>query len=1537
MATAGSAGGGSGRVVSGVRVGVGYVEIRPKAVTGEFTKLRTQMTADMRGVGQGMGEAIGRALESALNAAMRRVAAALRTQMAEAGRGAGQRAGAEFARAFNAELRSVERQLGRFATRLEVIASRSARVFSRAYGRQVGGAIQSMGRAAERVHERVGDSAEAAAQRIGGAFRLQYTRAGAAAVAAGQLGRESHESMRRASADATRGIVGDHARVTQSARVQSRLARQAWVQSYRGAARTAGRMLTSGLTAAHGQAVASARAIGNNAGRAFAVGTAAGTAAAAPQVAQAARVSMLRPIAVGMASVGQTMGQDLAASLRRSLAAMATGVRAQTTQAGTRVATAFQSAWTSQLTRGLLGDLRLISAAVRNTLVSPMVTSVVGGFAAIRNSPNLRGIVGDIRLISTALANSAAGVARPYLNAFGSVRNGLTSVFAPIASTISGHVATAANYVTSRLVPTFQYARTFAASSSAAAGQALAQNVGAGARTAGNTVTTSAQTSGAALASTMQRTSQQAATALSQNTARGATAFRNSMSSAFGYVGNALTAEMHRISNTAIQTGQILNSSITQPFLRLTEAAVKMGTGMGDELVSLQRRMLGMGISTERSGQAIKELNDFAAKTPYTFKDMAEAMPKFLDSGFGLERAKTILMQFSDYAASIGVTNASKYARALKGLTDVITMGVVKTQDMNQMSQNGVNAWQALADKMGVSIGELRKRLANGEQIASQTLLDALAPKFAKASGAAVTASNTITGAWDNMKEKLRQTFADMFVSMNTQGEYVYTPLAVRMQRLIELVDRLAELALPLFISALTKIVPIAEVAAEALGNALEWLRDAPGWVQDLATGLAFLGPVMMIAGTAGKLLAGALGLIVANPVVAAVLAVAAALVILYRNSEEFREIVQSAWSTARDVVSTAWTDYLRPAMRGVSDWWGDSGRPAVSAMRSAMSDAWGSMSRAASTAWTNHLRPAMQGLASWWSDSGRSSLAGVPDATVRAWNSMGEAVSSAWTGQIQPALTGIYDFTVNRLTPAMVQFWDQWIRPVVDAVIPVLIGAWETVLRPTLGTLAELLTTVVVPAMQLTWDIASFAFGGIAAVVSVAWTTAIQPTLSALAEFLGSYVIPILNDLWRTGNSIFTWLGMVVGTVWATVISPSLDAIVKALGFVMSALQILWEIAEPILRLLGWAVETVWSLTISPALKALDAIIRNVLGPTLKWLYFEIAKPMFDAIGSAISWAWDWIISPALLSLSATISAVGTAFELARDVIVQAWDKLKSVVSEPIRATIQWVNDHLIGPENGNGGGINKFLSYIGAHVPNIPIPFADGGIVPGYAPGRDSVPAILAPGEGVLRPEVVRQLGPARILAWNAAAAAGRLQKFGFGGIVGDVWDGLTGFAGDAWDFVEGLAREGVAKAIAPIVRGAAGRAESWARGRGFAPWGVTVASAPLRWAVQPILDWVKGRDSGGDPVGVLARLAQPPAYAAGGFVTSPTLAMVGEAGPELVLPLTRPHRMAELMKQAGLFGGGHNITVNAAPSVPTERQIIQALRMADAVYAV
>lgn len=62
----------------------------------------------------------------------------------------------------------------------------------------------------------------------------------------------------------------------------------------------------------------------------------------------------------------------------------------------------------------------------------------------------------------------------------------------------------------------------------------------------------------------------------------------------------------------------------------------------------------------------------------------------------------------------------------------------------------------------------------------------------------------------------------------------------------------------------------------------------------------------------------------------------------------------------------------------------------------------------------------------------------------------------------------------------------------------------------------------------------------------------------------------------------------------------------------------------------------------------------------------------------------------------------------------------------------------------------------------------------------------------------------------------------------------------------------------------------------------------------------------------------------YANGGIVTGPTMATLGEAGPEVVLPLNRPHQAGLLARQAGIGGA----TVHVGPVYVSQEVDIDAL---------
>ncbi|MEV0497424.1 hypothetical protein AB0I84_07500 [Streptomyces spectabilis] len=157
--------------------------------------------------------------------------------------------------------------------------------------------------------------------------------------------------------------------------------------------------------------------------------------------------------------------------------------------------------------------------------------------------------------------------------------------------------------------------------------------------------------------------------------------------------------------------------------------------------------------------------------------------------------------------------------------------------------------------------------------------------------------------------------------------------------------------------------------------------------------------------------------------------------------------------------------------------------------------------------------------------------------------------------------------------------------------------------------------------------------------------------------------------------------------------------------------------------------------------------------------------------------------------------------FEQAGGRIRESWRSAMNYVDSSTRSTVS-------GPYNkGAVGMIGSMAKLAGTSSPLPPVKFNTGGVVPGYMPGVDKVPAVLSPGEGILRPEVVRALGKETILHWNEQARKGG-NMFANGGVVGDGATWVRKHKDDPYEGYEEAVHKGWDAAIAPQLKAIASK---------------------------------------------------------------------------------------------------------------------------------
>ncbi len=415
-------------------------------------------------------------------------------------------------------------------------------------------------------------------------------------------------------------------------------------------------------------------------------------------------------------------------------------------------------------------------------------------------------------------------------------------------------------------------------------------------------------------------------------------------------------------------------------------------------------------------------------------------------------------------------------------------------------------------------------------------------------------------------------------------------------------------------------------------------------------------------------------------------------------------------------------------------------------------------------------------------------------------WDAISTAASWVYDNVLRPAFDGIVA-ALRWVGDAAVWLWQNAFVPAWEAIAAAAMWLWSNVLQPVFAfidtavrTLAAILITVfVTPAV--------IAFRLLAGVAMWLWQTAIAPAfdaIGAVATWLYQNVItPVVSGVvayFRMWAAIGIWLwqsvlrptidaiGAAFTWLWQSVLRPVIDFVIGYFRAMGDAAAWVWSsVIKPTIDALGAAAMWLWNSAIMPAFDAIKTGLR-MLGDAFSWVWNSVIQPAWNALGTGLRWVQENIVRPVFDALKSGVDQVGSAFQSAVDWIGRVWDGLKSKLSGPVNFVINTVYN------DGIRFVWNKVAGMVGvAELPYAsPVNFAGGGVVPGYAPGRDTVPALLSRGESVLVPELTAAIGPRNILAANYAASGRRgtvagggsgVAAFAGGGIVGNLLSWVSG----------------------------------------------------------------------------------------------------------------------------------------------------------------
>lgn len=434
----------------------------------------------------------------------------------------------------------------------------------------------------------------------------------------------------------------------------------------------------------------------------------------------------------------------------------------------------------------------------------------------------------------------------------------------------------------------------------------------------------------------------------------------------------------------------------------------------------------------------------------------------------------------------------------------------------------------------------------------------------------------------------------------------------------------------------------------------------------------------------------------------------------------------------------------------------------------------------------------------------------------------------------------------------------------------------------------AAFVTGTLIPAIQNLWDLITRAFGDIASWIASnrgtfeEWGARIQgivSTVQGIFQQLWDLIVQVFNDIvaWITSNQE-TWQG------WGDRILSIAQNVANVVSGAFELISIAWNtFGAPLLDLVSAVFNGILAV-VDGVMKALHGLIESVLGLiTGDWeRAWNGLKTFLEGIWDAITGALDAALKVILQQLSWGLNLFDVTWRDAWNAmsafLSRTWDSIVSGISRWIDSIVSW---------------FNRLADLVGRAIASI-----RDGAVQRFNDLLSFVASI-----------------PARI--YDTLAGLGSwMHTAGWNLIIG-LWNGVV----DAWNkFIEwwNSAVGGLIDAAKRILGIASPSREFLAIGRDVGAGlidGVASMFGGVRDAVAALAD--HALRAWGDvelPIGLAPET--PASWRTATTARVPTVAGQVSAG-----------QGADRV---------YNVTVNAAPTIPTERQIVTALSYADALYA-
>ena len=215
---------------------------------------------------------------------------------------------------------------------------------------------------------------------------------------------------------------------------------------------------------------------------------------------------------------------------------------------------------------------------------------------------------------------------------------------------------------------------------------------------------------------------------------------------------NKMTGALSAIA--AVQLGSVF-TGMAGGILNMGIASVQAAAQMRQYEIAFQTMLK----SAEAGTQMLRELQQFAAETPFDVPGVVSAGQQLMAFGFKAEEIIPMHTNLGDAASGLGL-GTEGVSRLAYALGQMQTSGKLNAQDMMQLTSAGISAWDMLAQAAGKTVAEMKDLCSKGaidSKAAVQTIVAGMNEQFG---GMMAKTSDEVAGLLANIEETAGNTSA---------------------------------------------------------------------------------------------------------------------------------------------------------------------------------------------------------------------------------------------------------------------------------------------------------------------------------------------------------------------------------------------------------------------------------------------------------------------------------------------------------------------------------------------------------------------------------------------------------------------------------------------------------------------------------------------------------------------------------------------------------------------------------------------------------